>query len=237
MAAVDDRHYFEVPDQSTAWAIGDVHGCASQFRQLVQQIRDVDPTAMIFQLGDLIDRGPDLLDVIDVVEQYGVINLLGNHELNFLLELDGYKTCRSKVRRVTHDTFQQLSDDERERVESTLRRSLNYAQVGTAQRSATLSHAPIRRQFDVSMDGGNGWVFCSGNKPHEGYNSVLGQRVIDVHGHQHWNYRSIGDQIADGKNAFNIDGGCVYGQELIGLCLTDLSYITIKCPVDYTDNQ
>jgi serine/threonine protein phosphatase 1 len=70
-------------------AIGDVHGCNRQLKQLLDRI-EIDPLAdtLIF-LGDYLDRGPDVKGTIDTLCDLKescpkVICLCGNHESMFL---------------------------------------------------------------------------------------------------------------------------------------------------------
>jgi hypothetical protein len=86
-------------DQS-AYAVGDVHGCLGPLREALGTAEFVDGagrwragTASLWFLGDLTDRGPDGVGVLDLVmdlqrqahEAGGEVNcLLGNHELMLL---------------------------------------------------------------------------------------------------------------------------------------------------------
>jgi serine/threonine protein phosphatase 1 len=79
------------------FAVGDVHGQAGAFRRLLSHISSLvalDEDAELIQLGDLMDRGPDSLDALDLVfrELPGfrrVTRLPGNHELMLLKALHG----------------------------------------------------------------------------------------------------------------------------------------------------
>jgi serine/threonine protein phosphatase 1 len=82
------------------YAVGDVHGRFDLLEALMEKIgehhskmRPVPGLHIIF-LGDLIDRGPDSLKVLDYLAQAqrripGMIVLLGNHEEVLLRVLDG----------------------------------------------------------------------------------------------------------------------------------------------------
>jgi hypothetical protein len=86
-------------DQS-AFAVGDVHGCLAPLRAALEAAGFLDGagrwtagTASLWFLGDLTDRGPDGVGVLDLVmdlqrqaaEAGGEVNcLLGNHELMLL---------------------------------------------------------------------------------------------------------------------------------------------------------
>ena len=65
--------------------IGDVHGCLDELRLLWAQLNLTRETRIIF-LGDLIDRGPDSVGVLEFVEEQTLrfpqlVLLMGNHEL------------------------------------------------------------------------------------------------------------------------------------------------------------
>jgi len=72
-------------------AIGDVHGCATALRALLEAIQ---PSAgdTIVMLGDCVDRGPDSRGVIEQVlslrDECRLVTLLGNHEEMMLNYLD-----------------------------------------------------------------------------------------------------------------------------------------------------
>lgn len=69
--------------------IGDVGGCADQLAEAIGPILQ-DPDALVIQVGDLIDRGPDSSGVLALVRQRldaapnGWIQLIGNHESQYL---------------------------------------------------------------------------------------------------------------------------------------------------------
>jgi serine/threonine protein phosphatase 1 len=69
------------------FAIGDIHGCVDELRQLLNQLPRSSETTLVF-LGDYIDRGPSSREVIDTLIELGqrttVIPLMGNHEAMFL---------------------------------------------------------------------------------------------------------------------------------------------------------
>lgn len=73
-------------------AIGDVHGCATALRAIVEAIALQSDDTLVM-LGDCVDRGPDSRQVIDEVlklrECCQVVPLLGNHEEMMLNFLDG----------------------------------------------------------------------------------------------------------------------------------------------------
>ncbi len=64
-------------------AIGDIHGCSTALRTLLETI-DPDPNDTVVTLGDYVDRGPDSRGVIETLVEWGaktrLVGILGNHE-------------------------------------------------------------------------------------------------------------------------------------------------------------
>lgn len=71
------------------YVVGDVHGCFFEFQRLMKKIQREDRQAKFILLGDLIDRGPDTVKMLQwcqkaIEQQSEICILLGNHELLFL---------------------------------------------------------------------------------------------------------------------------------------------------------
>ena len=64
-------------------AIGDIHGCHQEFAELLERLALTKDDQLIL-LGDLINRGPDSLKVIDLAREHHALSLLGNHEARLL---------------------------------------------------------------------------------------------------------------------------------------------------------
>ena len=64
-------------------AIGDVHGCADEFEELLAKL-ELKPDDRVIQVGDLVNRGPDSHRVIELAREYQVESIIGNHELRLL---------------------------------------------------------------------------------------------------------------------------------------------------------
>ena len=63
--------------------IGDVHGCAEEFETLLLTLK-LKPKDRVFQVGDLINRGPESTRAIKLAKKYDVRCVLGNHEVRLL---------------------------------------------------------------------------------------------------------------------------------------------------------
>ena len=76
----------------STWAIGDIQGCFEPLQRLLVAI-DFDPSSdRLVLLGDLVNRGPDSLDVLRWASSTaGVDAVLGNHDLHLLAAASGVR--------------------------------------------------------------------------------------------------------------------------------------------------
>ena len=64
-----------------AWIIGDVHGCIKTLESLLKKLPKVDKVIFV---GDLIDRGENSKEVVQLVRDSSYDCVLGNHELSMI---------------------------------------------------------------------------------------------------------------------------------------------------------
>ncbi|MFO1452384.1 MAG: metallophosphoesterase [Opitutaceae bacterium] len=90
-------------------AIGDIHGCHTEFAELLERVEPTKDDQLVL-LGDLVNRGPDSLKVIDLAKQHRAISLLGNHELRLL----NYRRTKdaSFLKETDEETFARLRPDD-----------------------------------------------------------------------------------------------------------------------------
>ena len=80
------------------YLIGDLQGCDSALGRLLKKI-DFSPSRdILFVLGDLVNRGPESLAVLERLMHYGdaASCLLGNHDLNLLAIAHGVRQLNRK---------------------------------------------------------------------------------------------------------------------------------------------
>lgn len=97
--------------------IGDVHGCATELRELLERLgydedgAHPDGRRVVF-LGDLVDRGPGVAEVLKLamrmIERHGALCVMGNHEAKLVRALEGRRV------KVAHGLSASLDQIERE---------------------------------------------------------------------------------------------------------------------------
>jgi len=84
------------------WVVGDVHGCAQELDRLLRRIRFDPQRDELWTIGDLVNTGPESLDVLRLWRDSGGRGVLGNHDIYALRVFDGSR------RRRAEDTLDEL---------------------------------------------------------------------------------------------------------------------------------
>lgn len=66
--------------QGRDWAVGDIHGCFRQLSRLLNRAAFNPECDRLFSVGDMVDRGPDSIAVLEWLAQPWFHAVRGNHE-------------------------------------------------------------------------------------------------------------------------------------------------------------
>lgn len=203
-----------VLNEPNVWFIGDVHGCADELTQLITYLRMAHPDSVIYQLGDIIDRGPYNVECFEILKGVQDMHIImGNHEMNFIEEVCADKECRSSARRVTHEQFHYAG--QRQEFVDYLKHHGSYMKLFKCKGydySVLATHSGVNTKLIAQQKQISRSDMCM--RTGAMYHDERVGKLIQVHGHCSWSYTHIADQVLDKPHAYNIDSHCYAGGRL-----------------------
>lgn len=101
------------------YVMSDIHGCYDEFKALLKKINFKHKKDKLYLVGDLINRGPKSLAVMDYLMDHesSIFPVLGNHDLSYLV----YAAGETKLRR--GDTYDEVAkSDHSKKIKKYLRK-------------------------------------------------------------------------------------------------------------------
>lgn len=223
------------------YAISDIHGCFDKYRAMLSEIR-FNSTDTLYVLGDVIDRGPDGIRILqDMAMRPNVFPLLGNHELTAAVCLPwlSQEITDQSLDALSNDqvaalsewivngggptlrSLRQLNQEERQDILEYLQEMELYAEVRAGGRAFLLTHAALEHfDPDKPLDAYELQDFLFGRP---GPETACPPDKILVFGHTPTRLLNGQDRIFHRGNMIGIDCGCVFeGGRLGCLCLDTL---------------
>jgi len=170
------------------YAIGDIQGCGTEFQQLLELMHFDQAQDRLWLVGDLVNRGPDSLQVLRLVKSLGdaAITVLGNHDLHLLAVAEGAAELHRS------DTLDEvLNAPDRDELLQWLRQQrLLHAEDGYVLLHAGLlpqwsvtQAAGLAREVESALRGEDYAVFLErmyGNTPHNWDDELTGYKRLRV---------------------------------------------------------
>jgi len=130
------------------YAIGDVQGCYDELVELLAAIRFRPDDDRLWFVGDLVNRGPQSLEVLRLVRSLdnSAVTVLGNHDLHLLAVALGGPGAQDKLR--ADDTLKEIlnAPDRDELLDWLRHRPLLHHD---SQQGYAMVHAGIPPQWDL----------------------------------------------------------------------------------------
>lgn len=220
------------------YVMSDIHGCYQEYSEMLKKIAFSD-TDLLYIIGDVVDRGPDVLPLLeDIMARRNVRLLAGNHEYMglrvlgaickkggltavlddfseediksaFLWINDGGSQTLSQLRRNGDAAFRQMAEF--------LADLPLYEEVSAGGRDYLLVHAglePFRPGKRLDDYGPAELLFHRAE-----YNRPYFSNRYTITGHTPTFFSGGDGHILHRNNHIAIDCGCVYGCRLGAYCL------------------
>lgn len=207
--------------------IGDVHGCFDEVQDLLRKTGFTPTKDRLIFVGDLINKGPKSLEVLQFVRSNNYEAVMGNHELGFLKYLETGKT--------RHLGFETLAGEMQNAVE-------DWAQWIAAlppfieEKDFLVVHGGLIPGEHPSKSDMNqlarirtwdGKGLDLNNPNHKPWFEFYTDTKLVVFGH--WALRGLVKR----PNAIGLDTGCVYGKELSAVILPEKKIVSVKAKKVY----
>ncbi|MEM8872820.1 MAG: polynucleotide kinase-phosphatase [Planctomycetota bacterium] len=230
--------------------IGDVHGCADELCDLLESLgyqttkrfHIVPPPGRkaVF-VGDLVDRGPDSLGVLNIVRHMvaagTALCVPGNHDAKLLKALKGRKVQRNHGLAETMDQIEADAGDDLPAITSFLNRLVSHYVLDVGK--LVVAHAGLKEKY-IGRASRRVREFAL-------YGDTTGE--TDEHGlpvRLNWAADYRGDAtlvyghtpVADPQwlnNTVNIDTGCVFGGKLTALRWPEREFVSVPAKSKYAE--
>ena len=206
--------------------VGDIHGCFDELQRLLGEL-DFSDADEVVSVGDLVDRGPQSLEVWDFFRQRpNASAIMGNHERKHVRGILSYS--QEIVRLQLGARYQEF------------REWATHLPYYLDRPEALIVHGGFENGVDVARQRQD--VLAA---------TTSGSKYLEVcYPNRHWADEYTGDKpivfghqvVGDharcfGRNAYGIDTGACHGGYLTGLVLPDFQLHRVKSRRDYWTSQ
>ena len=156
------------------YAVGDLQGCYQELLTLLDQIHFDSAQDRLVFIGDLVNRGPQSLEILRFVRQLGAaaVTVLGNHDLHLLAVAAGHAGVRKE------DTLDRILEaPDREELLAWLRRQPLFIKDDNCE--CIILHAGLPPQWTIhqaSLLAREAEVILSGDDYHQFLRQMYGDQ-------------------------------------------------------------
>ncbi|MCH2155776.1 MAG: metallophosphoesterase [Opitutales bacterium] len=217
-------------------AIGDIHGCASEFAELLNRINPQSDDVII-QIGDMVNRGPDSAAVLRIIRENNIRAILGNHERR-LLEFR-WRRDASILKKYDAETIEQLTPKDWEFLENLPLFFYNSDLQTVFVHGGFDPHSPVLWREQPASVVTTIQVIDQEGKPSKRSKAPEGRDWGDlwqgppfvVYGH------TPRQEVRSHPQAIGIDTACVYGGMLTACILPEQELIQVNAHEVYAQSK
>jgi serine/threonine protein phosphatase 1 len=203
------------------YVIGDIHGCIETLKALHSQL---EPDSIVYSVGDLVDKGPNSMDVIDFCIDNDIKVIKGNHEFLYSIymkrHLDNVNVRNNKWSKewggdLTIKSYRYNKNKIKKHLEF-IDDMPYYYEVRVNDKNYFITHGFGLPYYDVKDDEKTQRALMS-NRLHGDFYDIKNvdelskHDVINVFGHDAF------DEVKRHDLYLGIDTGCVYGNKLTAI--------------------
>ncbi|MGB0745327.1 MAG: metallophosphoesterase [Opitutales bacterium] len=215
-------------------AIGDVHGCADEFEELLNAL-ELAPEDRVIQVGDLLNRGPDSHGVLELAREYKVEAILGNHELRLLRAHREGQT--GLLKDYDHPTIKQLTEEDWSYLGSLPKFKYGATSDVVVVHAGFLPNLPWQSQdvdtiTNIQVIDKNGNPGKRSDEPDaKTWADYWNGSPFVIYGH------TPRPNILERPGSIGIDTGCVYGGHLTAYVTDDASLVQVRAHKTYAHSK
>jgi len=197
--------------KNRVFAIGDIHGCFDEMKDLIENKIQLCKKDKLIFLGDYIDRGSGSKKVLDYIielqhNNFDIVTLQGNHE-SMLIEAWYNENLISKwLQNGGSETLLSFGTDKLKNIAPKYIHFLEHLKLYYELDKFLFVHAGFNDSIENPFSDQYSMLW---NCRKQYFNSRLNDRTI-IHGHSPVSLPIIQKQISKNAGVINIDGGCAY---------------------------
>ena len=193
------------------FAIGDIHGCYDSLKELIEHKIQLKKNDTLILLGDYIDRGDKIKEVIDYILElqekgYDIIPLMGNHEAMLLDAYESEKNMSKWIQSGGNETLKSFGSSSLKNIELKYIEFFKKLKYYYSSGNYLFVHAgfndnlvnPFTDYYSMLWECKKSYI-----------NPLLVNKTI-IHGHNPISVSKCKDRVDAKLNSIDIDTGCVY---------------------------